>query len=661
MSRAVFLMGTSITEAPKTTLSAASLSAEFDQGALRWIRWRGIEILRGVAFLVRTPGWGTPEPQISELSIQQNDDAFKVRYQAHYVNGEEQLTVDVSFEGHSEGFLSASARIVADTNFTTNRTGFVVLYPLEGVVGTAVQVEHADGENTNIVISDAISPGQPIFNIHAITHHPVENLSVATRFEGDVFEAEDHRNWSDASFKIYNRPIALPHPYSLQAGQELLQSVTVRVKDDNTRQDDHCVTDNTRAARVEVGAVTRQSVPVIGLGLSADASVEALDYADQLSRLGPIHFLLRYDPTTPHKAEHLLAAGQLAATTNLPIALELLLTASHDPAEEIGSVAKLLQKAEISPLSVAIFPKNDERSFQPGELRPQSPSDADIYAEAKKAFPDTPVGGGSPAFFTEFNRKRPSPGSFDFITHATAPTVHAADDVSVIETLQSLPHIIKSARKIIQGADKHEERVFYRIGPVGIGARLNPYGNGPVANPDSARVGLAANDPRQRGLFAAAWHVGYAAIVAKYGVDALIMGAPTGPFGVVSTRQPYLREWWDDQEEGHVYPLFHVVADLASGSSKPRLDTTSDSEQLAVIGWQDAGQNTVLIANLSGEPVKVNLVDVAWAQVRLLDVEHIEIAVLSPQVFRHSSEVKNIEKGIDLDAYAVATIRYQRN
>ncbi len=31
---------------------------------------------------------------------------------------------------------------------------------------------------------------------------------------------EDHRNWSDASFKTYVRPLALPWPYTLQRGIE---------------------------------------------------------------------------------------------------------------------------------------------------------------------------------------------------------------------------------------------------------------------------------------------------------------------------------------------------------------------------------------------------------------------------------------------------------
>ena len=65
--------------------------------------------------------------------------------------------------------------------------------------------------------------------MRAIAHAPTEGLTVETRFEGDVFEMEDHRNWSDASFKTYSRPIGLPYPYKLTPGEPVIQSVTVTV------------------------------------------------------------------------------------------------------------------------------------------------------------------------------------------------------------------------------------------------------------------------------------------------------------------------------------------------------------------------------------------------------------------------------------------------
>ncbi|CQR24261.1 Uncharacterised protein [Yersinia enterocolitica] len=58
--------------------------------------------------------------------------------------------------------------------------------------------------------------------------------------------------------------------------------------------------------------------------------------------------------------------------------------------------------------------------------------------------------------------------------------------------------------------------------------------------------------------------------------------------------------------------------------------------------------------------MNVTLADVDVARVRILDVAHSELAALSPAIFRQHSEERDIGQGINLDAYAVAKISYQR-
>jgi hypothetical protein len=53
------------------------------------------------------------------------------------------------------------------------------------------------------------------------------------------------------------------------------------------------------------------------------------------------------------------------------------------------------------------------------------------------AFPGILVGGGSFAYFTELNRKRRPFALLDFVCHTTCAIVHAADDRSVTETIES--------------------------------------------------------------------------------------------------------------------------------------------------------------------------------------------------------------------------------
>ena len=161
--------------------------------------------------------------------------------------------------------------------------------------------------------------------------------------------------------------------------------------------------------------------------------------------------------------------------------------------------------------------------------------------------------------FTELNRKRPKAALFDFITHATCSIVHASDDRSVMETLETLPAIIASTRAMI--GEKP-----YRIGPSAIAARMNPYSKGVLDNPSNRRVCLTNYDPRQRGLFNAAWTLGYLAACAYGGVTSVAIGALVGPLGFVHHHAAgHSRPYFDSIDGIALYPAFHVMADLARG------------------------------------------------------------------------------------------------
>ena len=113
------------------------------------------------------------------------------------------------------------------TDFLTARTGFVVLHPLKGVVGHEVEVEHVDGTVERSTFPERVNPIQPFLLIRSLTHEVLPGLKATVRMEGDAWEMEDHRNWTDASFKTYVRPLALPWPYTLKAGEAVKQSVTL--------------------------------------------------------------------------------------------------------------------------------------------------------------------------------------------------------------------------------------------------------------------------------------------------------------------------------------------------------------------------------------------------------------------------------------------------
>ena len=137
--------------------------------------------------------------------------------------------IGARIKGAADGTLrfEASARAVSD--FVTNRTGFVVLHPLEGVAGQPVEVLHTDGRTERSTFPELVDPMCPFQDIRALTHEVLPGVRVTCTMQGDAFEMEDHRNWNDASYKTYIRPLAKPWPYTLKAGETTAQSVVMTI------------------------------------------------------------------------------------------------------------------------------------------------------------------------------------------------------------------------------------------------------------------------------------------------------------------------------------------------------------------------------------------------------------------------------------------------
>ena len=148
----------------------------------------------------------------------------------------------------------------------------------------------------------------------------------------------------------------------------------------------------------------------------------------------------------------------------------------------------------------------------------------------------------------------------------------------------------------------------YRIGPSAIAARSNPYGKGLADNPRNERVCLTDRDPRQRGLFNAAWTLGYVAACALGGVEAVAIGAATGPLGFIYRRAGYPQPYFDSIGGSPVYPAFHVMAGLARGRGRRLVEArVSQPGSAAALAWSDGDRTILWLANLTAEPLKVQI------------------------------------------------------
>ncbi len=613
------LYGTEEAVAPSRRLTAGPLSAALDGGNLRDIRVGGVEIIRAISFLIRSRTWATFAPSLADLTIDESPDSFTVTYRATVRDTDAALDYTARIAGSGDGTLRFACAIEARTDFETARAGFVVLHAAS-VAGLPVRIEHADGRMVDGAFPVLIDPVQPMLNLRALTHEPAAGLVVTCRMDGDVFEMEDQRNWTDASFKTYVRPLSRPWPYTLQAGSQTEQSVTLSVAGPAPSPPRSATAEPIDIAQGEaIGPM-----PTIALGCTPREARAALPHAKLLATSGVPVLVCRFDPGQGHEAADLLAFRSLAAACEAEIELQVVVHSIDAYAAELQGTADAARQAGLTPRAVTVSPAPDLKSVTPGQPWPDCAPLAELYRAARAAFPGVPLGGGTLAYFTELNRKRPDPALLDFLTFSTSPIVHAADDLSVMESLEALPAVIASVRAIAG------EKPF-AVGPSAIGFRDNPYGAAPLDNARGIRQPMSGADPRQRDQFNAAWTLGYIARFAAGGAARVAVSAPVGPFGIV--------------DGDGAFPVLTVIQGCAAlrGATVHAAPASCERDVLALLAVQPDWRE-LWLANLTPESRMVRL-PASFRGAEMLRLDH--------EGARH----ERCHETVRLGAYSVARCR----
>lgn len=583
MNDARRLFGTDEPVSERILVRAGRLSATLEAGNLRHVRFDGIEIIRAISCVVRDHEWGTAAPVIEDFRVDEHGDRFRLSYGAVCRIGTQCVRYDAEIDGR-ERAIDFRIRARAETDFLTSRLGFVVLHPIGGVAGEPVEILHVDGSVERARFPDLIEPYQPFRDIRALTHAPCAGLTVTCRMEGDTFETEDQRNWTDASYKTYVRPLGLPWPYRLDAGTELEQSVTLRIEGEpeSGRADD---TPPTLTLGRPAGRL-----PAIGLHLEP-GRMPSPRAISQLRELRPGFLLARHDGRT-RDLEALRRASALAAALDAALHLEVVLP-GDDVEAEAGALARDIAETGAVVDTVLVFPAADLKGTLPGREWPACPPLTDVYRALRSALPAVRLVGGTPHFFTELNRKRPPAAFLDAVTFSTSAIVHAADDTTVIENLETLPAIFRSAEAIAEGQEIY-------LGPSHIACRDNPYGEAASPNPDRVRKAMTDDDPRQLGHFAAAWTVGFLARCIGTAVCHATLGSPVGRFGILH----------DDidipGDQDLARPVYDVLRTVGRAGRAHAIAVASTApNRVAAVAWRENEATRLLLANLTADPSEV--------------------------------------------------------
>jgi hypothetical protein len=592
VEESIRLYGTSEPQPETHRLRAGDLSCDFEGGGLRHVYWGPTEIARGISYLFRDRDWGTVPAEVLDVVVQEDALRFELTFRLEMKTPDGSLCALASVQGDACGHLTFAVTATPDSDLTTNRCGFVVLHPAS-CAGRNLAVGHTDGKVEETRFPREISPSQPVFDIRSLTYSPADGLTLSCRLQASLphdsagkFEMEDQRNWSDASFKTYVASLLDPWPYQLPAGVALTQSVDLEVMGRSIRHQQ--VGSSTPVSVPRLGKPLGHRMPSLGIGVPAGLSVATAGEHEELRKLGAGWWIVDATLDEPRLLDDLRALAELRRSSASRIQLDVVAPALASPDEAARRAADLCRTAQIKVDALRVLPSALLESYQPSDVWPDVAPLERWTQAARRCFPEALIGGGMFTYFTELNRMRPASEGLDFIGHATCPIVHAADDASVMETMEALDAITGSVRKIWPHTP-------YRLGPSTIASPRNPYGAGPARNLRRQRLALADFDPRHCGQFGAAWTAGYVAAVAHAGLEVLALHHSHGPCG------PFAGE------ERRV-PAWRVMEILSASSGAEAYSIEGLGPGLSGIAWVNAGKlPCAMLANLTAAPISAAL------------------------------------------------------
>lgn len=596
----------------RTALRAGPLSLIFEAGDLRYIRLGNTEILRRVYAAVRDHNWNTLPSALTDLQIERTNEAFHITYDVENRRG----GIDFFWKGTIVGDAQGSITFIMDgqarSTFLRNRIGICVLHPMSECAGLPCRVEKVDGTVELGEFPKYVSPHQPFMDVRAISHEVVPNLHAEVRFDGDIFEMEDQRNWTDASYKTYSTPLRIPYPVEIEAGTKISQSITLSLR--NSRS---TVRYRDTGLTFSISSDSDVPLPRIGLGVAHHGKPLTQKELERLKKLNLSYLRVDVNLTHPNYDSVLRRANREAKALNVP--LEIALTLSDAAARELGQLGAVLETVKPAICRWLIFHISEESTS------------AKWVRLARKSLrryaADAMIGAGTNAFFTELNRGQPTVSALDLVCYSINPQAHAFDNASLVETLEAQASTVESARQFVGGLP-------IAVTPVTLKARFNSDATGPEPELPPGEL-PAPVDVRQMSLFGAGWTVGSLKYLSESGVISVTYYETTGWRGVMETEDGSLLPDNFSSGPGWVFPAYHVFADVGEFAGSRVVPTTSsDTLRLDGIALHKNGATRILLANFTPEAQRVTVRNLAsTVKLRELSEANAQKAMVSPETF----------------------------
>jgi len=540
------------TTTPPIAFASGPWRLELRDDELADVSYDGRIVLRSIRGVARDQDWGTLPPVVTGVSSLHNS----LRVDVALGDLSAQLTVEALGDE-----LDVRWTCHVHTAFLRNRLGLVALHP-PTLAGEALEITHPEGDTEASAFPVEISAHQPAFDISALGWDH-DGLAVHLEFTGDVFEMEDQRNWTDASFKTYSTPLELPFPVEVAAGSVVEQGIRI----------------SARSLRPAITAPADDRIELVDAGRAVPSIGTSASTGSTTGRPTADFLLVELPVSTPVWPEVLDRA--VAEAGELPLDVRIV----GASADRIGDVIDAI--APLNVIRVGVFSADTHVS------------EPELWHALGDGLASRGLGiitvGGTRAHFTELNRTlHRLPGDIAEHTFSVTPEMHATGREQLVESIAMQRLVAENAGRLTEGP--------VHVGPVTLRARFNAVATTPT--PDalvtdlSAGYGAAVNpdatDPRHSAPAILAWTVASAAALSVDGVASITWFEASGP------RSASL-DW------------------LTTLAGAPLLEALDAPAGLWAIGARSGDTATVLVANL--RPVAATVTVAALGAEQLVELE----------------------------------------
>ena len=506
----------------------------YENGNLRYISANKFEVLRMIYSAVRDREWLTVRPVISEEEFDIRPDSFRINYMAHYLTDEINFLAHYSIIGNADNSLIFTLEGEALEFFEKNRIGFCLLHPIEVNRGENCEIVHTNNKTENGSFPFFISPGQPFRDIKSMKWKR-KNVSCSVDFFGDVFETEDQRNWTDASYKTYCTPLDHPFPVEVHKGEKIFQKIELKVSGGECAE-------NNKSEQILISLNRERILPLPSTGIGRSTRPQPLTERE-LKVIKKIKFD-HYRVEIYFSRNGWISETEIGLKEAASIGCKAELALFFDDNYEVQIRKFIILIAESAADIVLILLFHESALATPYFLFES------VAQKLKEALPGVQICCGTNANFAQLNRARPLSTGADCICYSIQPQEHAADNFTLVENLQSLRDTIESTRSF-------SDRKEIWISPVNIQRRFNANVSAFEKFDDSTNLPPQV-DSRLMSLFGGCWTTGSLKYLIGGGIKGVTFFETVGERGII--QGDINSRWQDDFNacKGMIFPVYFV-------------------------------------------------------------------------------------------------------